>query len=456
MYTVHLQHNNATVPLEKSYEMLYQFFLDADIQIAEKQKIADDFLAQKIKNIEIDVDFPQELSGLLPSVEQQHHDTCQAFQTYLAQRQAGAKRQYFPHLSAVYLFLLKVAPVKLVDGSWLYGLVRHWEKAQYHDGIITYLEELGLGEAKGNHVCMYQQLLQQYGLHDTAYILTDDFYEQAVVQLALGYASDTYLPEIIGFNLGYEQLPLHLMISNYELNELGIDAQYFNVHITIDNLHSGHAKRAIQAVKNMVGHDLTRWERIKKGYALNNMGWSSTQMIKQFDLDETMIEMLRQKARVGQFVHQNKCQFAGQTINQWLSQPEKMAEFLNELQQRKWLIRGQAADQSPFWRMIIDPNGKMFGVFNHFEKQIISDWIQGDQVSSSKSLTTKPHFHHSTALQQLSLNLQESLRNLSLKEKIEQMIPLLSPAQHFTQNGLAATQLYTQILFPYLAPKFDG
>jgi hypothetical protein len=60
--------------------------------------------------------------------------------------------------------------------------------------------------------------------------------------------AEKFLPEVIGFNLGYEQLPLHLLITAYELKELHIDPYYFTLHITVDNADSGHAKQAVDAV----------------------------------------------------------------------------------------------------------------------------------------------------------------------------------------------------------------
>src|SRR5690606_39248043 len=77
--------------------------------------------------------------------------------------------------------------------------------------------------------------------------LPDAHYEQGLIQLALGWNAQDFLPEIVGFNLAYEQLPLHLLISAYELNELGIDPYYFTLHITVDNTDTGHARRACQA-----------------------------------------------------------------------------------------------------------------------------------------------------------------------------------------------------------------
>jgi|GEM_PF-6927555 len=37
-----------------------------------------------------------------------------------------------------------------------------------------------------------------------------------------GCQAECYLPEVVGFNFGYEQLPLHLLITTYELDELAL------------------------------------------------------------------------------------------------------------------------------------------------------------------------------------------------------------------------------------------
>src|SRR5690606_1447442 len=77
--------------------------------------------------------------------------------------------------------------------------------------------------------------------------LPDPLFQQGLVQLALGWNAQEFLPEIVGFNLAYEQLPLHLLITAYELNELGIDPYYFTLHVTVDNADTGHARRACTA-----------------------------------------------------------------------------------------------------------------------------------------------------------------------------------------------------------------
>ena len=77
----------------------------------------------------------------------------------------------------------------------------------------------GEGAIDKNHVVLYRSLLTRYAL-DPLDDLDDALYRQGLVQLALGWNAERFLPEVVGFNLGYEQLPLHLLITAYELNEL--------------------------------------------------------------------------------------------------------------------------------------------------------------------------------------------------------------------------------------------
>src|SRR5690606_34000122 len=81
--------------------------------------------------------------------------------------------------------------------------------------------------------------------------LNDDHYIQGAIQLSLARNTDQFLPEVVGFNLGYEQLPLHLLITAHELKELGIDPYYFQVHVTVDNAGTGHARKALEAVRTL-------------------------------------------------------------------------------------------------------------------------------------------------------------------------------------------------------------
>ena len=103
--------------------------------------------------------------------------------------------------------------------------------------------------------------------------------------------------EMIGSNLGYEQLPLHLHISAYELNELGIDPYYFTVQIAVYNAGSGRTRQAVQAVLNALPEDPDArarfYQRVQMWFALNDIGSGATDIAKSLDLDAAMVGIVR-------------------------------------------------------------------------------------------------------------------------------------------------------------------
>ncbi|RBJ71751.1 iron-containing redox enzyme family protein, partial [Pseudomonas sp. MWU12-2534b] len=163
----------------------------------------------------------------------------------------------------------------------------------------------------------------------------DERYLQGALQLALGACGESFLPEVIGYNLGYEQLPLHLLISAYELSELRIDPYYFTLHVTIDNASTGHAQKAVQSVLDLLPLEADRGEflrRVSLGYRLNDLGQGSRAIIEGFDLEQEVLAMLERKRPFGQHMHSDYCRFEGKTVNQWLATPAKLTGFLHALQ----------------------------------------------------------------------------------------------------------------------------
>ncbi len=389
------------------------------------------------------------------------------YREYLEARQAGGKRRYFrSHAHALY-FLKSVAPTKMVDGAWLYGLLPRWQDARFTHLIRTYLEELGEGLTAKNHVTLYKKLLQTQGCERWD-DLGDDHYIQGALQLSLAYQADQFLPEVIGFNLGYEQLPLHLLITAYELKELGIDPYYFTLHITVDNADSGHAKKAVEAVFDAmprVGDRDDFYRRVRRGYNLNLLGASTVSVIESFDLEQEMRDVFARKASIGQYVHSDYRLIAGRTVNDWLSEPEKIAEFVCAMEESGWFKRHQDPENSRFWKLIQSEKAKMFGVFSAYEQQVIHDWIVGD-AQDRLAGSLKP-----VRLSRLPFDVKQRLReemsgsaaprdtdfdaevraleeNLSTDREamMATLIALMSPALHHTASGLAATRMFNEIL----------
>ena len=91
-------------------------------------------------------DSPEDLTAWMRAGTQAVHAR---YCLYLEERKAGCPRRYFSNRAHALHFLRSVAPTKLVDGAWLYGLVAHWQNPRFAGLARTYLEELGEGAAGG-------------------------------------------------------------------------------------------------------------------------------------------------------------------------------------------------------------------------------------------------------------------------------------------------------------------
>ena len=413
-------------------------------------------------------DSPQDLTAWMQASAQ---SVTANYSIYLEQRAAGAPRRYFGSRAHALYFLRSVAPTKLVDGAWLFGLLPHWRNSRFDDLVRTYVEELGEGAADKNHVVLYRKLLARYGL-DPLDDLPDEFHVQGLVQLALACNADEFLPEVIGFNLGYEQLPLHLLISAYELNELGLDPYYFTLHVTVDNADTGHAMRACKAVLETlprIGDASGYWERIRAGARLADAGLGTNDVIANFDIQAEVVRILSNKSGAGRGAHSDYCQVAGRKVNDWLSQPAQVPGFLAALQQAGWIKLGSPVEQSRFWGLLRGERAEMFGVFSSYELQVIHDWIRGAAASDGQAFSdhaapagrSRPATFRAQARlaaargeaapaaggdkELLDPDLQalcDQLPRLDDEQQMQLLIRAMAPAQHWTPAGLHATRLF--------------
>jgi hypothetical protein len=368
----------ATAPLPAARDSLarrYHALLSGQDEQGTRQ-----WLAAQLAQVSIEADDLPGAPDQLDAWSTAHAATvARAHAQYLEQRRQGAPRRYFANRSQALWFLQQVVPTKAVDGAWLHATLRHWHDPRYHGLIRTYLEELGEGDPRCNHVLIYQRLLSRLGCLEAS-ALDDQRYLQGAVQLALGCCGDDFLPEVIGYNLGYEQPPLHLLITTHELTELGIDGHYFQLHVTIDNAASGHASKAIRAVQQLCPAQDPEvfYRRVRHGYRLNDLGSDTPSLIGSFDLDAELLAALERKRAFGQFMHADRCRVQRRTVNQWLAEPGALPAFLQALQAQGWIKRGQNPTDSRWWSLIDGPHAPMFGVFNAYEKQLWHDWIAAD------------------------------------------------------------------------------
>ena len=426
---------------------------DALLKDENPQALAQSFLHEQLQNAgQLPDTLPQDPTTWHAWVAEHCTDVAQQYAEYLQQRKAGGPRQFFTCKAQALYFLQAVAPTKLVDGAWLYGLLAQWQDPRCAGLLTPYLEELGDGNPAQNHVVIYRKLLAEHDLQDSAAI-ADEHYLQGALQLALGIAGVDCLPEVIGYNLGYEQLPLHLLITSYELSELGIDPYYFTLHVTIDNASTGHAQKAVQSVLQLLPLEGDREEflrRVAAGYRLNDLGQGSRAIIESFDLDAELLNMLERKRPFGQHMHSDYCRFEGKTVNQWLSAPEQLPGFLAAMEKKGWIKRGQDPQASRFWQLIEGDGAAMFGVFSPYEKQLLHDWIAGNwtpersatAVRRGTSVATEPPVPDNDPDIQ---SLQTSLEGLAAHEQMPVLIPWLSAHRHSHPAGLMATRRFIEL-----------
>lgn len=414
----------------------------------------------------LESDLPREMSGLEAWMQEGVERVGARYHDYLEARKNGEPRRFFESKSGALYFLRSAAPTKMVDGAWLYGLLSRWNDPRFLSLVKTYLEELGEGLPAKNHVVLYKKLLVSQGL-ERFDDLSDEHYVQGAIQLALAYNAEHFLPEIIGFNLGYEQLPLHLLITAYELKELGIDPYYFTLHITVDNSDSGHARQAVDAVfaaMPRVGDAEEFWQRVRSGYALNNLGASTNSVISEFDLEREVVAIFERKGAVGRFAHSDYRLVEERTVNNWLSEPEETLALVRAMERENWFTRGRDPAKSRFWKLIQGDRARMFGVFSPYEQQVIWDYIAADapdKASFARPLAPHLSFEARQKLREEFALAQEGAGDFDAEvralehdlacsnsqiDTMQTLISLMSPAIHHSSAGLKATRIFNDVL----------
>ncbi|MGH3645561.1 MAG: iron-containing redox enzyme family protein [Micromonosporaceae bacterium] len=182
-----------------------------------------------------------------------------------------------------------LALAALVDGAWAYRIGNLGRYQRRSDGLLlgVYADEMGLGDVRKNHITLIRQVLDNLELplphiRDAAFRdqaeLPDTTYGYALHQLCLSLSPDTLYQEILGFNLGIELSGLgrQRMHEAQKLRAHGLDTTYEDVHLSIDNFSTGHARQAADAIVVYLddvarvsgpGSVQAEWRRVWRGYA---------------------------------------------------------------------------------------------------------------------------------------------------------------------------------------------
>ncbi|KAK4998329.1 hypothetical protein LTR66_002417 [Elasticomyces elasticus] len=340
--------------------------------------------------------------------------TTQQWEQYVARRKAGSPREMFGDVEEAKWWLKQAAPVKYVDGAWLghinrittpFALRRITKNAWQ---VMS--EELGDGDLLKNHVHVYRALMRDIDsglpegdtvdfIHPRHKLDVPRVWRAAIAQLLISLFPHDFVPEILGFNMAYEGLPLHLMKTVKELQELKLDAYYFVLHISIDNAASGHAAMAMEAAieyieqmqktqGDVAAHQA--WKRVQAGFILAE-GLPTTPdspslarhvelPSSRTDIEAAVVEVFMRKAAVAHKIHCNSVLKIGRrTLVEWLEptafqQTKWQTEFLHDLGScRPWVIKGDSGKSRLIRELAWE--GKMFGSFTQTEVEVVKRWI---------------------------------------------------------------------------------
>lgn len=388
---------------------------------------------------------PKDMTALPTWLEQRCLRVRMDYQAYLADRHAGHQPRYFSGKSHALHFLQSMAPSRMVEGAWLYGCLKHWRKAKFAPLCRFYLRNLGDGDESSNQVSLYQQLLDQNGCSDWRG-MADQYYVQGAIRLALGHHVDDYLPEIIGFNLGYEQVSLPMLIAAYELSEMGVQPHYFTLQATEDDTCVVATIKLLcalldEATTQKDQHTLL--QRVANGYKLHQLGLGIPEIVASFDLQQAFLGVIQPYAVHIERAYRIDCMERG-IRGRW---PDSLPLplLLQQLCHEGWM-QADVKGKTRLWQVL--ERGHCLP-WDAYQQQILLDWIDSSQeyvkrlrytdmpavVMASSPIT------HITAAQSSHHEVDNTQEDV-----MDYIIRLLSPVVHYTQESLKAARVYKSIL----------
>lgn len=407
--------------------------------------------------------------------------TVQKFEQYTARRKEGGSREILPTFEYAKYWIRLAAPVKYVDGSWLGGIHR---LATTHDDHRTasrtawqiLSEELGDGDIRKNHVAVYEELIDTTGNssiglgHESRFISNihnpnqdPHVWTAGVSQLLISLFPEEMFPEMLGFNMAYESLPCHILITIQELKELNIDPYYFILHVSIDNNHCGHAAMGAAAVTTYIDSLKTgqekevAWKRVQAGYMMAE-GLTTTPTLIT-DLDRRVEKIFRDKCKTAEPMHTfcsgniGGANGLGKSLSRWLD-PEKFDDwslvFVKTIADSRWVDKGNPSGSKLVKEL--KWGGRMFGAYTSVEVRTIEKWIAGMKVKDSFP-ESKGAYKTFTGNDILSISLLPSATkppsqrlNTQLRLNIKSFHDLLDPPLPANITGLSSSVLGTLLM----------
>lgn len=182
---------------------------------------------------------------------------------------------------------VQLAPLILIDGAWLQGMLTLKSSPVELDRILFQIlyEESGEGDSRKHHANIYRDLLYAMGTQPPAietkeFIhwppLHDSSFEMPVFWLSIAAFPRHFMPEILGLNLAVELAGVGgpYMQARDTLRYFNLPTLFVDVHLAADNVSQGHTASSVHAIKLYMDHVSDRdgpygldstWRRVWSG-----------------------------------------------------------------------------------------------------------------------------------------------------------------------------------------------
>ncbi|MFG1935159.1 iron-containing redox enzyme family protein [Mycobacterium sp. NPDC048908] len=291
-------------------------------------------------------------------------------------------------------WILQMAPFNQTDGAWLRTIADVGPMDELHSLLFSiYVDELGGADPALNHANVYTKLLRSVGfelpsIRSRAYVdnaaIVDAAFTLPLFQLVISQFPQDFLPELLGMTLYLEWGSIELKNMVLLNRHFGLDTQFYELHVAIDNAATGHgamAQRAItlylEQVRISSGDDAVQdqWRRVWDGYvAFATTGELGAEMAARrarpaiaADKVAAMIATRAAKARLN---HGTK-RLGDRLLNELFDDPPTLMAALVE----HGFVKPGDPEGSPFFRLTT-PTGPMYRIFTDAELNTWREWVR--------------------------------------------------------------------------------
>lgn len=300
------------------------------------------------------------------------------------------------------------APFNLLDGAWLRNITPLGPINEVQALLFSiWADEIGGGDPALNHSNLYNDLLHSVGLYlppvdsyefATLPEMLDSAYTAAAFQLAISQHTEEFFPELLGMTLSLEWNVLEIAPVVKLFEHHGVNAQFYRMHIGIDNAAAGHGAKARDAVVKYLEEVYDRggeeavqqqWQRIWNGYiAFLTVGFVGQDLQTLIEdppgVEERLIDLISRKAPFASRNHDGK-RLGENRLNDWFRDPPGLLRALQE----SGLIQAGDPENSPFFALTAF-TGPMYKVFTDTELGLWRQWTHSLAAASPPAPALTP------------------------------------------------------------------